>query len=215
MSDAETEATYQRAGFTGRLGFGRRPAVCVVDFQLGFTDPSRSPLAADCSSEIAVTRNLLAAARAAQVPIFFTVIAYTPSLLDGGLWVQKVPSLGVLQLGGPLAEVDPRLELRADETVIVKKYASAFAGTPLTSLLTARGVDTLITVGCTTSGCVRATVVDAVQNGFRPLVVPSACADRARGPHEANLFDMGSKYADLVAPAEVEDYLHRVGAGAG
>lgn len=211
--DDRTLEIYRRAGFTGRVGFGKRPAVCVVDFQLGFTDPSQSPLAGDFSQPIEAARQVLAAARSSGVPVFFTVIGYQKDLRDAGLWVQKVPSLAVLQLGSPLTEVDPRLERRPDEVVIVKKYASAFAGTPLHSLLAAQGVDTLILMGCTTSGCVRASGVDALQFGFRPLVVVDACADRAQGPHEANLFDLGSKYADLISSAEAVEYLRGLSHG--
>ena len=152
------------------------------------------------------------------LPVVYTTIAFEQSLKDGGLWMQKVPALGVLQLGGPWAAIDPRLDPREDETVLVKKGASGFFGTNLASVLVSQGVDSVILCGATTSGCVRATAIDLLQYGF-PTIVPRECVgDRAQAPHDANLFDIQAKYADVVgleeALAFVESVPGNVGAAA-
>jgi nicotinamidase-related amidase len=196
---------------------GERPAALVVDFSCGFTDPECA-LGSDLTAEVGATRRLLDAARAKGLPVIFTTIGYEPSLKDGGLWLQKVPSLGDLQVGGRWVEIDPRLDPREDETIVVKKGASAFFGTNLTAVLVSQGVDTVILCGATTSGCIRATAIDLLQNGF-PTIVPRECVgDRAQAPHEANLFDIQAKYADVVslddALAYVESVAGRVAAPA-
>lgn len=193
---------YRRKGFAGRVGFGRRPAVLVVDFIVGFTDLD-SPLASELGPELEATRRLLEAARSCSVPVFFTTTAYQPDLVDAGLFISKVPSLRLLVRGSRWVAVDPRLEPRPDEPVIEKCYASAFFGTHLASTLTAAGVDTLVVAGCTTSGCVRATVVDALQHGFRAIVPRQCVGDRAEAQHEANLVDIDGKYGDVVELDEV------------
>ncbi len=182
----------------------------VIDFSVGFTH-SEYPMAADFSSEVETTARLLEEARQQAIPAFFTTVAYEPSLADAGVWPQKIPGLSGLVLGTRQVEIDPRLGRTEREPVIVKKGASAFFGTNLAALLCAASVDTLIVCGATTSGCVRASVVDAVQFGF-PTLVPSECVgDRARGPHDANLFDIQAKYADVVSLEEVLDYLAQLG----
>ena len=160
---------------------------------------------------LAATNQLIAAARAKAVPIIFTVVGYDPHRQDdAGLWPEKVPSLRLLTLGSKLVELDPRLDRRDHDLLIVKKYASGFFGTYLASTLTMKGVDTLIVTGCTTSGCVRATVMDALANGFRPIVPLEAIGDRAEEPHEANVFDIGAKYGDVVRTSDVVAYLERL-----
>jgi nicotinamidase-related amidase len=149
--------------------------------------------------------------------VVFTTIGYEPSLKDGGLWLQKVPSLGELQVGGRWVEIDPRLEPGTDETIVLKKGASAFFGTNLASILISQQVDSVILCGATTSGCIRATAIDLLQYGY-PTLVPRECvADRAQAPHEANLFDINAKYADVVSVEEALAYVEsvpgRVGAG--
>lgn len=204
----DKHSIYQRAGLTQRLGFGTRPALLVVDMQTGFTDPSSSPLAGHLDEEIASINTLLTAAHENALPVVFTAIGFEPKRqADGGLWVGKVPTLRHLERGGELVEIDERLERKPEDVVIVKQYASAFFGTPLASLLTSQGIDTLIVTGCTTSGCVRASVVDALSYGFRPIIPREAVGDRAREPHEANLFDMDSKYGDVVSVQDVLAYL--------
>ena len=209
MSDEQAQQIYQRAGIGQNVTLGSRPAVLVVDFSCGFTDPECT-LGADMTAEVEATRQLLDAARAKGLPVVFTTIGYEPSLKDGGLWLQKVPSLGDLQVGGRWVEIDPRLEPREDETIVLKKGASAFFGTNLASILISQQIDSVILCGATTSGCVRATAIDLLQYGF-PTLVPRECvADRAQAPHDANLFDIQAKYADVVPLDDVLAYVESV-----
>lgn len=202
LYDQLTERTYQRGTFGSSSGFGERPAVLVVDFCLGMTDPA-SPLGADMTPAVLATKRLLHAARHQQRPVVYTTVVYTKGCTDGGAFVQKIPALRVFEEGGPWSAIDPRVGPRESEPVVVKKFASAFFGTGLAALLTSQGVDTVIVAGSTTSGCVRASALDALQSGFR-VVVPRECvADRAPGPHEANLFDLNAKYADVLSLEEV------------
>ena len=204
----DKHAIYERAQLGHTLGFGKKPAVIVVDFQLGFTAPEQSPLAGNLDAEVKATNALIAAARNKSVPIIFTVVGYDPHRQDdAGLWPEKAPSLRLLKLGSDLVELDPRLKREPGDLVIVKKYASGFFGTYLASTLTMHTVDTAIVTGCTTSGCVRATVMDALAHGFRPIVPLECVGDRAQEPHEANLFDIGSKYGDVLPLQEVLEYL--------
>lgn len=216
MSDEQAREVYARARLGERVTMGSHPAVLVVDFSCGFTDPACT-LGSELTAEVEATKRLLAAAREKGLPVVFTTIGFEPSLKDGGLWLQKVPALGDLQLGGHWVEIDPRLEPREDETVIVKKGASAFFGTNLAAILVSQQVDSVILCGATTSGCIRATAVDLLQNGW-PTLVPRECVgDRAQAPHEANLFDIQAKYADVVPLDDALAYLQtvpdRVGVG--
>jgi maleamate amidohydrolase len=209
MSDQEAREVYAAAGLGQAVTLGSRPAVLVVDFSCGFTDPECT-LGADMSAEVEATRRLLDAGRVKGLPVIFTTIGYEPSLKDGGLWLQKVPSLGDLQIGGRWVEIDPRLEPREDETIVLKKGASAFFGTNLPAILVSQGVDSVILCGATTSGCIRATAIDLLQYGY-PTLVPRECvADRAQAPHEANLFDINAKYADVVPLDDVLEYVATV-----
>ena len=216
MSDEQAREVYARARLGESVTMGSHPAVLVVDFSCGFTDPACT-LGSELTAEVEATKRLLAAAREKGLPVVFTTIGFEPSLKDGGLWLQKVPALGDLQLGGHWVEIDPRLEPREDETVIVKKGASAFFGTNLAAILVSQQVDSVILCGATTSGCIRATAVDLLQNGW-PTLVPRECVgDRAQAPHEANLFDIQAKYADVVPLDDALAYLQtvpdRVGVG--
>ena len=170
MSDEQARRVYDAARIGEQVTLGERPAILVVDFSCGFTDPACA-LGSDLSAPVEATARLLRSARELGVPAVFTTIGYEESLADGGVWLQKMPGLGELQLGGPWVEIDPRLERRDDETLIVKKGASAFFGTNLSAVLVAQGIDTVVLCGATTSGCVRATAIDLVQHGF-PAVVP-------------------------------------------
>ena len=206
MSDQQAKEVYAAAGLGQAVTVGSRPAILVVDFSCGFTDPECT-LGADMSAEVEATRRLLDAGRARDLPVIFTTIGYEPSLKDGGLWLQKVPSLGDLQIGGRWVEIDPRLEPREDETIVLKKGASAFFGTNLPAILVSQGVDSVILCGATTSGCIRATAIDLLQYGY-PTLVPRECVgDRAQAPHEANLFDINAKYADVVSLDDVLEYV--------
>jgi len=188
---------YRSRGLGSRVGFGSRPAVVVVDYIVGFTDP-KSPLAGDFARELRATRSLLDAMRRRGFPVFFTTTAYDQAMTEAGVFVRKVPSLAVLQRGSRWVEVDASLRRRRNEVVIEKQYASAFFGTPLASTLHAQGVDTLLVAGCTTSGCVRATAVDGLQHGLRVIVPRQCVGDRAQNPHEANLIDIDGKYGDVM-----------------
>jgi maleamate amidohydrolase len=211
MSDyGEARGDYLRRGFARRIGWGARPAVLVVDLTSGFTDPT-TPLGADLSDVIAATNRVLEVARLAAMPVIFTSIAYADPAVEGGHWVRKIPALETLKEGTPLVEVDSRLGRRSNEPVIIKRFASAFAGTSLHAMLQMLRVDTLVLCGTSTSGCIRASAVDAVQLGFRCIVPEEAVGDRARLPHEANLFDIDSKYGDVVSLAEAISTITRLG----
>jgi maleamate amidohydrolase len=203
------EDIYSDAGFNGSIPIGEKIAVLVVDFQIGFTDPQQSPLAGESTEEVLNTVRILNCAREKNVPIIYTVVGYS-SEVEGGLFIHKVPSLKKLKIGTPLTELDPRLERRSDEPIIIKKYPSAFFGTYLSSLLSAQKIDTLFITGTTTSGCIRASVVDAMQYGFAPYVIEDAVSDRASGPHESNLFDMKSKNAELINTSQAIAYLNEL-----
>lgn len=188
---------YATAGFGQNILRGASPAIVVVDFVYGFTDPAY-PTGADMSDAVEATRKLLDAARGKGVPILFTVIAYSEGEISSLPWLRKASGMAALLRGSRLVEVDERLARRQDEPVLVKHGASAFHGTNLGALLTGLRTDTVIVVGATTSGCVRASVVDAVQYGFDVLVPRDCVADRATSPHEANLFDIQQKYGDVT-----------------
>jgi len=184
--------------FGRRIGMGVAAAVLVIDMIRGFTDAA-SPLGAPMESELAVTRRMLQRAREARLPVYFTTVHYE----GDGVWERKVPRVDLLRPGTAAVEVDPDLDRRPDEPLIAKKYASAFFGTDLASRLTARRIDTVVLAGCTTSGCVRATAVDAISHGLRPIVVRDAVADRSAAAHEQSLVDLDQRYADVMALDEV------------
>src|SRR5215204_348198 len=189
-SDREMAAFFAQRGFGIRIGFGERPALVVIDILNAFTNAAL-PLGADLSREIEAIKQALAAARQARIPIFYTVVYYDEEdLQDAGVWALKQKGVITLRAGTPEVELDARLERRADEPILVKKYASAFFGTDFISRLNARRIDTLLIAGCTTSGCVRATAVDALQLGLRPIVVREAVGDRAEAAHRQSLFDL-------------------------
>jgi maleamate amidohydrolase len=197
------------APFGGSLGWGARPALLLIDMMRAYFTPG-SPF--DLGSRAAVDgcASLLAAARAAGVPVVHTRVSYAPDLTDGGLFVRKVPGLAVLAEGaGDLGEFVPELSPRPGELVVVKQYASAFFGTSLAATLTARGIDTALIGGVSTSGCVRASATDAMQHGFRPIVAADACGDRTAAIHDANLADLAAKYADVTTVAEAGARLAR------
>ena len=196
-------------GFGGGAGFGSRPAVLVVDLLNGFTD-TESPLGANLDVVVESTRELLDHARDAGVPVIFTTVVYDDANeRAAAVFIRKVPALSVLRPGSRWIEVDARLGRREDEPVLAKAFASAFFGTPLASMLTGR--DTLIVCGASTSGCVRATVVDAVQHGLAPIVPRECVGDRWPASHEANLFDMQAKYADVVSLSEAAGAVQQAG----
>lgn len=214
MSDsdgADRERFFDDRGFGQQLEFGDRPALLVVDMMQAFTDPSYD-LGSDLDSEVESIDRLETAAEGANVPVLFVYSSYDPSDLDGGvLWIQKQAGADVLRTGSSAVEIDERLAPGDDATRLRKKAASAFFGTDLAAQLTARGVDSVILTGCTTSGCIRASAVDAVQHGFVPIVPREAVGDRDHEAHEASLFDLAMKYAEVVDVETVVEYLDSVG----
>lgn len=202
MTQKNDDLTANYVGaFDGRLSFGKRPALLIVDFVMAYLDPA-SPLYAGVEDALASNERLLAAARAAVIPVFFTNVVYQADGADGGLFYKKIPSLRVFLEGSPLGAFPPSLQPVDGERVISKQFASAFFGTSLAETLSEEGIDTLLITGLSTSGCVRATALDALQSGFAPFVVREACGDRHPAPHEANLFDLQAKYAEVVSEQE-------------
>lgn len=197
---ADLTANYAGA-FDGRLPFGQRPALLLIDLVEAYLQPE-SPLYAGIEAALASAVRVTAAARAAGIPIVFTNVEYQPGGADGGVFYRKVPALKVFDRGSPLGAFPAVLAPQDGDIVITKRYASAFFATHLASTLTALGVDSVLIGGTSTSGCVRATALDACQHGFLPFVVRDACGDRHAGPHEANLFDLQAKYAEVVGEAE-------------
>ena len=195
------------SGFGSRIGFGERPALLVIDMARAFCDASFT-VGADQTTAVESIARLLGPARRQGVPVYFTTVAYLPSGVDGGTFVQKVPALRDLLVDDPAAtEIDPRIAPVNGEVVLVKKYPSAFFHTHLVSMLIGERIDTVIVTGCSTSGCIRATAVDAVSYGYRVIVPAEAVSDRWAAPHEANLFDIDTKYGDVLPEEEVADYL--------
>jgi maleamate amidohydrolase len=196
---SDLDADYEAGGFGGHLSFGTSPALLIVDVVIAYLEPG-SPLY-DLAFAVALASNerLVAAARSAGVPVIFTNVVYRAGGRDGGLFYKKVPALAAFLEGSPLGAFPPTLQPTPEELVVTKQYASAFFGTSLAATLTSMGVDTLLVTGFSTSGCVRATALDALQNGFAPFVVADACGDRDPRPHDANLFDLGKKYAEVIS----------------
>jgi nicotinamidase-related amidase len=198
------------AGFHGRAGFGTRPALLVVDVNCGFTDP-RSPLVCDLDDVVRAIRRLLGETRSAGFPVVYTTVSYTEAdKRTAAVFIDKVPALLTLEAGSRWVEIDPRIAPLPDEPVLNKLFASAFHGTALASFLAANRCDSVIVTGASTSGCVRATVVDALQHGYRPIVPREAVGDRNPAAHEANLYDIDAKYGDVVSVDEVVAHLEEL-----
>lgn len=192
----------------GRIGFGKKPVLLVVDFMQGYTTPGSPLFAQGVVDAVANMPPLLNTARRTGTPVIHTNILYhAPDQMDGGIWVKKAPVMRAMVAGNPYAAFCPEVMPNEDELVMTKQYASAFFGTSLASTLVAMGIDTLIITGCSTSGCIRATAVDGLQHGFRVMVVRDCVGDRHPAPHEANLFDIDSKYGDVVGLDETLGYL--------
>ena len=197
-------------GFHGRAGFGRRPALLVIDVNVGFTDPA-SPLVCDLDDVVAAIGRLLGAARGAQLPVVYTTVSYTDGdRLTAAAFIDKIPALLTLEAGSRWVEIDPRIAPLPHEPVLNKLFASAFFGTALSSLLAAARCDSVIVTGASTSGCVRATAVDAIQHGYRPVVPRDAVGDRNPAAHEANLYDIDAKYGDVVSVDETVAHLEEL-----
>ena len=200
------EELYKNITFGTKIGFGTKPALILIDFCYGCTDPDM-PIGFDQDEAIANSRIVLEVARAKNIPVIYMTVGFEEGGIDGGTFVEKIPALKSQRMGTRAVEIDERLIPHPGEPVILKKYPSAFFGTNLHSLLTTLGVDTTLLVGNSTSGCVRATAIDAISSGFRNMVLPECVADRDPEVHKHNLFDIGAKYADLVSVEEVVAYL--------
>jgi nicotinamidase-related amidase len=198
------------AGFHGRAGLGERPALVVVDVNVGFTDRA-SPLVCDLDDVVVAIRRLLDAFRAASLPVAFTTVSFDEAAKRAAAaFIAKIPALLTLEAGSRWVEIDPRIAPLPSEPVFVKLWASAFFGTPFASFLAASGADGLVVTGASTSGCIRATAVDALQHGYPPTVPREAVGDRNPAAHEANLYDIDAKYGDVVALDDVLEHVVRL-----
>jgi len=208
LSSETLDQNYAKAGYNKRQQWGVRPALILIDFARAYFEPD-SPLfgAEGCASALESAKRLLAAARAQRIPIVFTEVKYRNGGIDGGIFYRKAPPLSCFEQGNPLQRLAEGLEVGDGEILVSKQYPSAFFASSLAATLTALGVDTVLLTGVTTSGCVRASCVDAMSHGFITLVVEDAVGDRDRRPHEANLYDMNAKYADVISEAEAIDYV--------
>jgi maleamate amidohydrolase len=206
---AQATAAKNYAGvWDGRLGFGKKSVLLVIDLLQGYTLKGAPLFAPGVVKAVAEMPALLKLARAKKMTIIHTRVLYNPSdFIDGGVWIRKAPVLKSLVPGNKYAQFCKGVEPKKGELVIVKNYASCFFGTSLAATLTAMGADTVLITGCTTSGCIRASAVDAVQNGFRPIVIRECVGDRHDGPHEANLFDINAKYGDVISKADAMKYI--------
>lgn len=206
MSDLQ--ADYLQAGFGTRLGWGSRPALLVVDMCRAYVDDQAPLYAAAAANAYRNADRLAAVARGHRRPVVFTRVEYAAGGVDGGHFFRKVPALRCFEAGNPLAEFTDLVRPTTGDVIVTKQYASAFFGTSLAATLNALGVDTVVIAGVSTSGCVRASALDALQHGFVPIVVAEACADRDPRPHDSNLFDLQAKYADVVT---MDDALAHLG----
>lgn len=194
------------AGFAQPLTPGSRPALVVIDMVRAYFEPGSGFYIGhrDCLDSAS---RLLAAAREAGILVLHTTVTYSNGGQDGGYFLKKLGPLEVFKGNNRLGETMPEVAPLDDEIVIPKQYASAFFGTSLSSTLAANGIDTVLIAGVSTSGCIRASTVDAIQYGFKPFVIRDAVGDRADGPHEANLYDLQAKYAEVVSEDYALDYL--------
>ena len=194
--------------FNERLGFGKNPAIILVDFVAAYFDEN-SPLYADVEKALLSAIRIRNKGREKNIPIIYTNVSYQKDGKNGGVFFEKLPVLSCFIEGAKTAGWPSKLDINPNEIVITKQYPSAFFETCLSKKLNNLEIDTLIITGLTTSGCIRATCVDAISYGFRPIVVKDACGDRHEKPHIANLFDMNAKYADVVSEKEVFNFLSK------
>lgn len=204
------EHFFKERGFGQTIGFGKKPAVLVIDMLNAFTNEDL-PLGTNQDSQIVVINKILTIARKKRIPILFITISYSEGdLSDAGIWFKKMVGLKTLKSNTKEVQIDSRIERKPNEPIIRKKFASAFFGTDLITRLTSKNIDTLIIMGCTTSGCIRATAVDAIQYGFRPIVVEDAVSDRSEKAHFQSLFDLKNKYADVLKHKELNNAIIRL-----
>ena len=201
VNDIYTDAGYGKKS----VGFGKSPALLLVDFQKAFTDhlfpTGRSPFIRKAALETAA---LLKIARERNIPVTYTVVSYRNKEWDVGNWKADI---GWISEDSEASQVSPEVCPLEEEPIVLKKYPSAFFGTEVLSLLTIKNVDTVIVTGCTTSGCVRATIIDAFSYGFKTIVPEECCGDQSIEQHNSNLFDVQARYADVMSKEQVEEYL--------
>ena len=208
MSDSNNATDNYKGVWDGRVGFGNKAAYLSIDFMLGYVTEDAALYAPGVVSAVKAAQQTLHAARSQNQLIIHTNIRYQAErFLDGGIWLQKAPVMKDMVEGNPLAEFCPEVAPNCDELVISKQYPSAFFGTTLAPTLRAQGIDTIVLSGCSTSGCIRASAVDGLQHGFRVIVLEDCVGDRHPAPHEANLFDIDSKYGDVISSADYIAYL--------
>ena len=201
--NAQSAVDNYKGVWDGSIGFGERPALLVIDFMKGYVTPGSALYAPGVVTAVRESGEVLEAARDAGLPVIHTIIRYHPDqLIDGGTWVRKAPVMRSMVDGNPDADICDEVLPLPSELVIRKQYASCFFGTSLAATLVSLRVDTVVMIGCSTSGCIRASAVDATQHGFRTIVIRECVGDRHPGPHEANLFDINSKYGDVIAKGE-------------
>ena len=207
MSSDSRELNYQGV-FDTALGFGKKPAVIVIDFVRAYSVEGAPFFGQGVVDAVDASVELLDSARRSHIPVIYTQVVYDPSGVDGGLFFKKVPSLKLFVKGEPLGEIDAKITPHPADLVVTKQYPSCFFGTSLGSTLKTMDIDTIVLIGCSTSGCVRATAVDGIQYGYR-VVVPRECVgDRHHGPHDASLFDINAKYGDVVSKSIVIDWFN-------
>jgi maleamate amidohydrolase len=202
------DSNYSATGFSNRLGFGKKPALLVIDLVEAYFRDGSPLYHPDYEPVLRSALRIRDAAHKAKIPVIVTRIEFHKGGIDGGVFFLKarLPLL-CFEAGNPLGDFPRGLKIGPDDVILTKKYPSAFFSSPLAAMLTARGIDTVLITGVSTSGCVRATAVDACSSGFRPMVVREAVGDRHPAPHEANLFDINAKYGDVVSEAETLEYL--------
>jgi len=208
------DTNYALAGYHVQQSWGQRPALLLIDFAQAYFD-ERQPLYGGEGCQLALDNaiRLVPVARAAKIPVVFTEVLYRPDAVDGGAFFHKAgKALTCFERGRRSQQLADGLSLESNDIMITKQYPSAFFGTSLASTLHWLRVDTVLLAGVTTSGCVRASCVDSMSHGFITAVVSDAVGDRAQGPHEANLYDMSAKYADLCTTDEAIEWLIRLAA---
>ncbi len=202
------DQNYEKAGYHAKQTYGSNPALLLVDFAQAYFDPDAPLFGGEgCVAARDHAIRLADAARKSGVPVIFTEVKYQPGGGDGGAFYAKVPALSCFDAGQDTQKLVDGLRVEDGDLMITKQYPSAFFGTSLAATLMFNKIDTLIIGGLTTSGCVRATCIDSISSGFVTLIANEACGDRADGPHEANLFDMSAKYADLIGTDDAIAYM--------
>ncbi|GLW21774.1 isochorismatase family protein [Microbispora triticiradicis] len=207
LENADLRAFYEAAGFAGRVGWGERPAILVIDMAGAWADPEER-IGSDLSAVSDSIVRILEEGRRAGLPIIFTTMAWDPSLAEIGEVVRrKTPHSELMLHGTERVTLRPEMGRRPEEPLVVKPRASAFFGTYVDAMLISAKADTVIVVGCSTSGCIRATAESAFNRGFHVIVPREAVGDRSPSAHAANLFDIDARYGDVLPEAEVLDHL--------